>query len=197
MTIKLFVVDDHPIVQAGIRNVFVDEDEFEVVGAATSLTEAVACAQHRQPNVILLDVRLGDSDVTSAVTALRAAAPAACVVLFTADPHNARIPDARRAGAVTTIPKDTAPAELRSVVRAAADGRLRDDPPDGRSLLTRRQREVLTCVAGGMTNSEIGRELGLRPTTVKAYWQEILQRIGARNRADAIATAYRLGLLEV
>jgi DNA-binding NarL/FixJ family response regulator len=195
VSIKLFVVDDHPIVEAGIQNVFVDEDEFELVGAATSLPEAVAAAHRRQPNVILLDVRLGDIDVTSAVKALRAAAPEACVVLFTADPRNPQIPDARRAGAVTTISKATAPAQLRAVVRAAGEGRLRDDSPTGRSLLTPRQCEVLACVASGMTNSEIAQELGLRPTTVKAYWQEILQRIGARNRADAIATAYRLGLL--
>ena len=162
---------------------------------AKKLPEAVAAVHGRKPDVILLDVRLGDTDVTSAVTALGAAAPQARIVLFTADPHNPQIPHARRAGAVTTVPKDTAPATLRAVVRAAHQGTLRDDAPPGRALLTPRQREVLACVASGMTNSEIGEELGLRPTTVKAYWQEILQRIGARNRADAIATAYRLGLL--
>lgn len=195
MSIKLFVVDDHPIVQAGVENVFVDEDEFELLGAATSLPEAVAEVHKRQPDVILLDVRLGDTDVTSAVTDLRAAAPEARVVLFTADPRNPQIPHARRAGAVTTVPKNTAPAELRAVVRAARDGTLCDEAPRERALLTLRQQEVLACVASGMTNNEIAEELGLRSTTVKAYWQEILQRIGARNRADAIATAYRLGLL--
>ncbi|MEV3927556.1 response regulator transcription factor [Actinomadura coerulea] len=195
MSIKLFVVDDHPIVQAGIENVFVDEDEFELLGAATSLPEAVTAVHRRKPDVILLDVRLGDTDVTSAVTALSAAAPQVRVVLFTADPQNPQIPRARRAGAVTTVPKDVAPAELRAIVRAAYEGTLRDEAPPARALLTPRQCEVLACVASGMTNTEVAQELGLRPTTVKAYWQEILQRIGARNRADAIATAYRLGLL--
>jgi DNA-binding NarL/FixJ family response regulator len=195
VSITLFVVDDHPIVQAGIENVFVDEDEFELLGAATSLPEAVAAVHRRMPDVILLDVRLGDTDVVSAVTALSAAAPRARVVLFTADPQNPHVPRARRAGAVATVPKDTVPAELRAVVRAAHEGTLRDEAPPERHLLTPRQCEVLACVAAGMTNSEAARELGLRPTTVKAYWQEILQRLGARNRADAIATAYRLGLL--
>ncbi|MEV3927539.1 response regulator transcription factor [Actinomadura coerulea] len=74
MSIKLFVVDDHPIVLAGDQNAFVDEDESELVGAATSLPEAVAAAHHRQPNLIVLDVRLGATDVTSAVTELRGSA---------------------------------------------------------------------------------------------------------------------------
>ncbi|MBA2946742.1 response regulator transcription factor [Streptomyces himalayensis] len=194
MSIGLFVIDDHPIVQAGIENVFVDEDEFELLGAATTLAQAVSAVRARPPDVILLDVRLGDTDVTAAVTALCVAAPVARIVLFTADPRNRQIPAARRAGAVTTVPKDTAPAELRAAIRAVHDGSLRDEPAPERALLTPRQHDVLACVANGMTNNEIAQELGLRPTTVKAYWQETLQRMGARNRADAIAIAYRLGL---
>lgn len=195
MSIGLYVVDDHPVVQAGIDNVFVDDDEFVLLGAAETLATAVVAVGLKQPDVILLDVRLGGTDVTDAVRGLLRAAPSARIVLFTADPQHPRIPSARRAGAVATVPKDVPPAQLRKLVREAHAGRLGGEPEQDRPLLTSRQLDVLVRVANGLTNHEIAVDLHLSPTTVKTYWQEALQRLGARNRADAISVAHRRGLL--
>lgn len=195
MSISVFVIDDHPIVQAGVENVFLDHAEFELVGAAETLSRAVAAMSSLRPDVVLLDVRLEGSDVVQGVDEVLKAASDAHVILFTADPRHPRIPSALRAGAVATITKGTSAADLRAAVRAAFEGRNEIRFESDRPLLTPRQHEVLTGVGKGMTNSEIAAELGLSPATVKAYWQETLQRIGARNRADAISTAHRLGLL--
>lgn len=119
----------------------------------------------------------------------------ATVVLFTADASHPQVPTAMRHGAVTTITKDTPPAEMRSIIRAAANGEaLAPGRPEQR-ILTDRQLEVLRLVSAGMTNGEIADELGLAVTTVKAYWQETMQRLGVRNRAEAIVAGYRAGLL--
>ena len=194
MTIRVFVVDDHPIVQQGVSNVFEDDSDIMLVGAAETLSSAVSSVRTLRPDVILLDVRLGDEKVASAVTALRRAWSSSHIVLFTAHPAHAGIREALKAGAIATLPKEIAPIQLREAVRAAFAGSLQRGvlEPD---WLTPRQREVLEGVASGMTNIEIADRLRLQPATVKAYWQEAMQRLGVRNRAEAIATAYRLDLL--
>jgi DNA-binding NarL/FixJ family response regulator len=191
----VFVVDDHPIVAQGIALVLDGDAELRFAGAAGGLREATADVARVRPDVVLLDVRLPGTDVVTAVEALTRAAPAARILLFTADPSHPHVRNARAAGAVATLAKDTPPARLRRLIRAAAQGGPLEDDTDDASVLTARQHDVLTRVATGMTNVEIAEELGLQPTTVKAYWQETMQRLGVRNRAEAIAAAYRRGLL--
>jgi DNA-binding NarL/FixJ family response regulator len=194
VTIRVFVVDDHPIVQQGVSNVFEDDSDIMLVGAAETLGTAVSSVRALRPDVILLDVRLGDGKVACAVTALRRVSSSSQIVLFTAHPAHAGIREALKAGAIATLPKEIAPIQLREAVKAAFAGSLQRGvvEPD---RLTPRQREVLEGVASGMTNIEIADQLRLQPATVKAYWQEAMQRLGVRNRAEAIATAYRLDLL--
>ena len=192
--IGVFVVDDHPIVAQGVEMTLEDEPDLRFVGSASTLAEAITLLPGLRPRIILLDVRLPDADVETAVRAIRRRAETAHVVLFTADPTHPHIRRARAAGAVATVPKDTSPTRLREIIRNAAAGRALAIEPDG-GVLTPRQHDVLSRVAVGMTNAEIAHELGLKPTTVKAYWQGTMQRLDVRNRAEAIAAAYRRGLL--
>lgn len=193
--IGVFVVDDHPIVAQGIELVLDDDTDLRFAGAAGVLSDATDAVGRILPDVILLDVRLPDTDVVTAVDALTRAAPAACILLFTADPSHPHVRSARAAGAVATLAKDTPPERLRRLIRAAARGETLEDDSGDAGVLTARQHDVLSKIATGMTNIEIAEELGLQPNTVKAYWQETMWRLGVRNRAEAIATAYRRGLL--
>ncbi|KRB75073.1 hypothetical protein ASE01_17060 [Nocardioides sp. Root190] len=192
---RVFVVDDHPVVAQGVGWALDDEPDLEFVGAAPTLHQAVAAVAGARPDVVLLDVRIPDTDVVVAVRDLLRAAPGAAIVLFTADPSHPYVRAARAAGAVATVSKDTAPARLRAIIRSAAVGTRLDEDDAITALLTPRQQDVLVRVATGMTTIEIATELNLQATTVKAYWQEAMQRLGVRNRAEAIASAYRRGLL--
>lgn len=192
--IGIFVIDDHPIVAQGVTAVLAEAADLVFVGSAATLAEGLTAVATSGPDVVLLDVRLPDTDPVTAVEALRRALPQARIVLFTADPTHPHIRGARAAGAVATVAKDAGPESLRAVLRQVVAGvPTRDDAEPG--LLTPRQHDVLTRVAMGMTGTEIAAELKLRPTTVKAYWQETMQRLGVRNRAEAIAAAYHRGLL--
>lgn len=196
MSISVLVVDDHPIVEQGVRNVVSGDAELTFAGAAQTLRDAVRLVQSRRPDVILLDVRLGDTDPATAVHSLQSTHPSAAIILFTAHPRSSDSARAIRAGACAAIAKETPPKRIRELVKAAASGNVGTAfHGPSRSILTPRQLEVLEKVAAGMTNSEIAAELHLRPTTVKAYWQESMQRLGVRNRAEAIAFAYSQGLL--
>lgn len=192
---SVFVVDDHPIVAEGVALVLQDDGDLTYVGAAGTLAEATTAVALLCPDVILLDVRLPDSDVETAVRSLKRTLVAANIVLFTADPAHPHIRRARASGAVATVAKHTAPARLRDIIRAAATGRSLTEDGEVEGVLTPRQHDVLSRVATGLTTIEIAEELGLQPTTVKAYWQETMQRLDVRNRAEAIAAAYRRGLL--
>lgn len=191
---SIFVIDDHPVVAQGIALTVEDDDELVFVGEAASIADAGGHLRRLRPDLVLLDVRIPGTHVVEAMAVLRRLVPDVIVLLFTADPRHPDVRDALRVGALAVVAKDTPPAQLRAVLRAAARGsspHVEDTSP----ILTPRQHDVLTRVATGMTNAEIAEELGLRPTTVKTYWQETMQRLGVRNRAEAIGAAYRDGLL--
>ncbi|HRI94641.1 MAG TPA: response regulator transcription factor [Nocardioides sp.] len=202
MSISIVVIDDHPIVEEGVRNLVSADGDLTFAGAAQTLRAGLRMVQSCRPDVILLDVRLGETGATTAVHALRSIHPSAAIILFTAHPRSADAARAIRAGACSAIPKETPPRRIRELVKAVVSGSVvsgRGLPAlihgSDRHSLTPRQLEVLEMVAAGMTNREIAEELHLRPTTVKAYWQESMQRLGVRNRAEAIAFAYSQGLL--
>lgn len=193
--ITVFIVDDHPVVAQGIAMILDGDEQLQFAGAASGLREAITAVARFKPDVVLLDVRLPGTDVVTGVEALIRAAPTVRILLFTADPEHMQVRNARAAGALATLAKDTPPARLRRFIRTVAAGEPLDGDTDDPGVLTARQYDVLARVATGMTNGEIAEQLGLQPTTVKTYWQETMQRLGVRNRAEAIAAAYRRGLL--
>ncbi|OZC73985.1 DNA-binding response regulator [Rhodococcus sp. 06-462-5] len=192
---SVYVVDDHPIVGHGVQLILDGEPDLTFAGASGALPDAVSAVARIRPEVILLDVRLPGTDAVRAVKALLQSGPSSRIALFTADPSHPHVRGARTAGAVATLAKDTAPGRLRELIREVAAGVAIPNEGIEASIFTARQLDVLTLVAVGLTNQEIADELGVQPTTVKTYWQEAMQRLGVRNRAEAIAVAYRQGLL--
>jgi DNA-binding NarL/FixJ family response regulator len=197
--VAVLVVDDHPVVSAGVATVL-RSSPVSVVGQAASADEACRLAAELRPDVVLLDLRLDDELGSDVVAPLLAAAPRAKVVLFTAFPEHLAVASAIAAGAVGCLVKDVSRTHLVEALLAVADGRALPPPAgagakEAAGTLSAREFDILRRVAVGQTNAEIAAELFLAPTTVKTYWQSALSKLRARNRAEAITKAYRMGLL--
>ena len=205
--IRVLVVDDHPIVLDGVALALQRTTFLELAGYARSGREAVDAVTRYRPDVVLLDLRLPDMLAPETIHAISAAAPGVKVVIFTAYPEHAALADALAAGAHGVLVKDTERGDLVDVLRRVAAGERVvsvDLHSDGGILvnrklrehgLTRREYEILRHVAMGETNPEIAAALGLTRNTVKTYLQRTLEKLGARNRVEALARANQLGIL--
>ena len=203
--IHVLVVDDHPIVLDGATLALHNTSWLRVAGYARSGKEAIAALRTLRPDVVLLDLRLPDMLGPEAVQALRAGDPAVKVIMFTAYPDHAALDAALAAGAHGVVVKDSEPAELVDVIaRVLAGERVGSvDGSVGTALngklrehgLTRREYDILRRVAMGETNPEIAAALGLTRNTVKTYLQRTLEKLGARNRVEALSRASQLGIL--
>jgi DNA-binding NarL/FixJ family response regulator len=206
--IRIVVVDDHPIVRQGLVAALDDEADFEVVGAAGSAEEAVALVERQRPEVILLDLELPGMSGVEAIPKLRDASPASRILVFTAYDTDERVLSAVRAGAGGYLLKGAAVVEIASAVRTVAGGgtvlapsaaaRLADAvrAPRGAGPLTAREREVLRLVAQGLPGKQIAGALGISERTVKFHTASLIRKLGADNRAQAVALAAQRGLLE-
>jgi two-component system nitrate/nitrite response regulator NarL len=202
--IRVLVVDDHPVVHDGVALLVERTRSIAVAGCARSGREAIDMAGELQPDVVLLDLRLPDMLGSEAVRAIRKRAPGAAVLIFTAHPDHAALEAAREAGAAGMVVKDVTRSDLAEAIGRAA---RREPVPWGaeaaeataarlaRFGLTRREYDVLRRVALGETNAEIAEATFLSRNTVKTYLQSALQKLGARNRVEAIARASEGGLL--
>jgi DNA-binding NarL/FixJ family response regulator len=206
--IKLLVVDDHPIVRQGLASALEDEDDFTVVGAVGSAEEALTALGRLQPDVVLLDLELPGISGVEAIPRLLVADPPPAVLVFTAYDTDERVLGAIRAGARGYLLKGATIAEIARAVRAVAAGDSALEPrvaarlvaavrsPGAAGQLTAREREVLRLVADGLPGKQIARELGISERTVKFHTASVLRKLGADNRAQAVALAAERGLLE-
>lgn len=213
-SIRLLVVDDHPVVRAGIIGVLDDEPDLEVVGEAADGESAIGVARAVQPDVVLMDLRMPGAGGAATTVALLAAVPETRVLVVTSYDTDDEILNAIDAGASGYVLK-TAPADeiLESVRRVAAGEvalapavaarlveqtrRARAPQPEqtGPALSTR-EGEVLRLVAQGKSNSAIGRELFIGEATVKTHLSHIFEKLEVRDRTRAVTKAMELGLLE-
>jgi DNA-binding NarL/FixJ family response regulator len=205
--IRIVVVDDHPVVREGLVAALKDEEEFKVVGAAGSAEEALALVAAQRPDVILLDLELPAQGGLEAIPHLRDARPQSKILILTAYDTDERVMGALRAGAQGYLLKGTPLEEISRAIRAVHAGgsylepRIASkvvgalDPRHRRSALSGREREVLRLVAGGQATKQIARALGITERTVKFHVTSILNKLGAENRAQAVALATRRGLL--
>ena len=220
--IRVVLVDDEPIVRSGIAMLLSGEPDIEVIGDVSDGQDAVALAVRARPDVVITDVRMPGMDGVETtrriVTATAAGAddrPVKVLVLTTFHVDKA-VYAALRAGASGFILKDAAPTELVAAVRAIASGEAWLDPAVARRLidefalrpdsglpsseefasLTGREREVLVLIAHGLSNPEISDYLVVSEGTTKTHVSRIFAKLGFRDRAQAIATAYKSGLVQ-
>jgi len=206
--LSVLVVDDHDIVHWGMRLVLVQQEWVERCVPATTGDEAEDRARRYQPNVALVDLFVGDESGTDIARRVRAAHPSTRVLLISGAGRISATA-ARAAGAAGFVTKDRSAAEIVEAIRRIGAGEdVFDAPPvpagggaaasSGRPAhqrLTGREQEVLQLVAAGLTNAEIAAELRLSPNTVKEHASSMFRKLGARNRADAVVRAQRLGVL--
>ena len=217
MSVRVLVVDDQALVRGGFAMVLGHAEDIEVVAEAGTGVEAVEAATAHRPDVILMDIRMPEMDGLTATEQIVAEAdwPVRVLILTTFDPDE-YVYRALRAGASGFVLKDIPPEELVVAVRTVADGgallapsitrrliaqfadRLEVDTAVGGRLdrLTDREREVLTSLARGLSNSEISDELFIGPATVKTHVSSILTKLGLRDRAQAVVFAYESGLVQ-
>ncbi|HEV2376760.1 MAG TPA: response regulator transcription factor [Streptosporangiaceae bacterium] len=206
-TLRLLVVDDHPIVRDGVALLVGHTSWVEVAGYARRGREALALAADLQPDVILLDLRLPDMLGSELITGLRARAPHTTVVVFTAFAGHAALAAAREAGASAVLLKDATQQEMLALLSRIRSGAPLGWPDDRDPLearrssalervgMTAREYDVLRRVALGETNPEIAAAMHLSRNTVKSYLQSAFAKLGARNRVEALLKAGELDLL--
>lgn len=210
--IRVLLADDQAMVRAGLRLLLTDEPGIEVVAEARDGVEAVAQAARHRPDVVLMDVRMPGLDGIEATRRIVAADETARVLVLTTFNLDEYLYQALRAGASGFVLKDDPPEQLIAAVRTVAAGdallspsvtrkviaqfmsRHRPAPPRSVDDLTGRETDVLRLLAQGLSNAEIGRELFISDTTVKTHVTRVLQKLGVRDRAQAIVLAYQCDL---
>jgi DNA-binding NarL/FixJ family response regulator len=194
--IRVLLAEDHSLVRAGLERLLATADDIEVVGGAADGAEAVTLAAETSPDVVLMDLSMPNLDGIEATRAILGENERVQIVILTSLSDRDRILAALDAGAVGYLLKDSEPEELIGAVRAAARGESPLDPKAARAVLTARatherarlsdrEREVLQCVAAGMPNKLIARELGISEKTVKAHLTRVFQQIGVTDRTQA------------
>lgn len=205
MSARILLVDDHPIVRAGLRAI-IEARGFAVVGEASTGEEALVMASELAPDVVLCDLRLGDGmDGVATTAALRRMPDAPAVVILTTFDHDAQIIRAIEAGAAGYLLKDVDNDTIVGAISDAAAGAMVLTPGGDarlvaalrapRVVLTDREREVLMLIDEGAANKEIAARLFISESTVKTHVVHLLEKLGVNSRAAAASEARRLGLL--
>jgi DNA-binding NarL/FixJ family response regulator len=206
VTIRVLLVDDHPVVRFGLRSLLEAEDDLDVVGEASDGCEAVDLCRVLRPDVVLMDLRMPGGDGTTATARLTTELPEVKVIVLTTYDTDGDILRAVEAGAKGYLLKDTPRDVLTGAVRAAARGETVLAPPVAARLmhrlrtpatLTPREVQVLRAVARGRTNAQIGRELSIGEATVKTHLLRAFAKLGVDDRTHAVTVAMQGGLLDV
>ena len=203
--IRILIVDDHPVVRAGLTSMLGTQAELEVIGSASSGEEALAKLRQVEPDVLLLDLRMHGMSGVDTLMAMKRSAHDARVIILTSFETDEDIYRAVQAGAHGYLLKDTSLREMVEAIRTVHAGR-RYIPRDiaarlaermMRTDLTPREIEILKLLSKGPTNKEIGRALGISENTVKNHVNSIIEKLEVSDRTEAATTAIQRGLISV
>jgi len=212
VAIRVFLLDDHEVVRAGLRELLESDGDLEVVGEAGTAEEAIGRIPATKPDVAVLDVRLPDGDGIEVCREIRSAHPEISCLMLTSFADDEALFSAIMAGASGYVLKQVRGTDLVDAVRRVGRGeslldpavttrvldrlRHREEPEDELKGLTPQERVLLDYVAEGLTNRLVGRRLALRPATVRTHMEHVREKLGVRTRAQAVARASALGTLD-
>lgn len=204
-SIRVFSVDDHPLLREGIATLVNSQPDMVLVGEASTGAEAIQHFKQHLPDVTLLDLRLPDMSGIDVLIAIRSEFPEARIVMLTTFEGDVEVQRALQAGARGYLLKNMPPVELLDVIRQVHDGKKRIPPEIASQLLehmsdeglTEREVEVLREVADGNRNREIAERLFISEETVKVHIKHIMEKLGAADRTQAVAIGVRRGIIHL
>lgn len=203
--IRILTVDDHPMLRAGIAAVIHSQADMELVGEASSGTEAIEMFSQLRPDVTLMDLQMPDMTGIDAIKTIRVQYPDARILILTTYGGDSNAVRALKAGAYGYLLKSTLRRELLDAIRAVHGGR-KHIPSDiaseiaehaGGDELSEREIEILGRLAAGGSNKQIAVRLGISEQTVKAHMKNILAKLGAQDRTQAVMLAIKRGIISV
>ena len=217
MTVRVVLADDQPLVRSGLRVLMADHPDLEVVGEAATGAEAVQLVSDTSPDVVVMDIRMPGMDGIEATRRIMAGSASTRVLVLTTFDEDDYVYGALRAGASGFVVKDMALDDILAAIRVVAAGDALIAPGVTRRLIadfigrrpaaapersprpiegiTEREREVLTLVGRGRSNTEIAEDLFITVATAKSHVSRLLTKLGARDRVQLVITAYEMGLV--
>jgi DNA-binding NarL/FixJ family response regulator len=208
--LKVLIADDHPLLLAGLRRTLESQADIEIVGQAQSAPELLSLIERRRPGVVLTDLRMPGSDGFELIARVRESWPEIKIVVLSASDDRESVDGALLAGASAFVVKSTAALDVASVLRQVSSGAIFHAPSvtlapscaEGQgaaahptAVLTGREQQILTAVAGGSTTAAISRELWVSEHTVKFHLTNIYRKLGVANRSAAVRYAFEHGLV--
>lgn len=208
--VRILIVDDHAVVRKGLVMVLRFDPDFDVVGEAGSVAEAIALAEKLQPDIVLLDRMIPGSSSRQTVREVKSAAPGTRIVMLTGTELDAEVLELLSGGVDGYVLKEIEPQELKHALRQVAAGKAylqpsvarhvindlqRQQNAPGRDLLTPREIEVLEHMVTAATYREIAKQLSISEETVRSHAKHILNKLNQPNRDAAVKEGVRLGIL--
>ena len=214
VNLRVVLVDDHAVVRSGLRMLLASEPDIDIIGEAGTAEEAIASVAELMPDVVLMDIGLPDKSGIEVTQEIKKKLPSVAVVALTIHEDEEYFFKMLEAGASGYVPKRAAPEELVTAIQAAALGEVYLYPSmakllvrdylagesapkdrDGNSL-TNREEEVLSYLAEGESNDEIGKKLVISPKTVARHRENIMQKLNLRSRTELVRYAIRKGIIK-
>jgi DNA-binding NarL/FixJ family response regulator len=203
--IRVFSVDDHPLLQEGLAAIINNQPGMVLIAQASNAQEGIQLFRKHKPDVTLMDLRLPDKSGIDAMIAIRAEFPEARIIMLTTFEGDVEIQRALEAGARGYMLKSMPPKDLVEVIRQVHAGKKRIPPQLAAQLaehmsdedLTAREIEVLSQIAGGNRNRDIAEKLFITEETVKVHIKHIMEKLGASDRTQAVAIGLRRGIIEL
>jgi DNA-binding NarL/FixJ family response regulator len=203
--IRVFCVDDHPLLREGIITLINNQPDMQVVGEASTGQKAIEGFREHQPDIALMDIRLPDMSGIDVMIAIRKEFPEARIIMLTTSEGDVEIQRALEAGASGYMLKSMPPKEVVEAVRQVNRGKKRIPPEIAAHLaehysdeaITAREIEVLQHIAGGNRNRDIAEKLFISEETVKVHIKHIMEKLGASDRTQAVAIALKRGIIHL
>lgn len=202
--IRLLIADDHPVVRRGLTAVLDDQEDMEVVAEVGNGRDAIAQFRQHQPDVAIMDLRMPEVKGVDAIAAIRGEFPHACIIMLTIYDTDEDIYQGLRAGARAYLLKDTPLEEIMEVIRAVCEGKRYIPNPISEKYITHaerpqlsdRERQVLELMASGKNNRAMSEALGITEHTIRFHVANLIDKLEAGDRTEAVVIAMRRGLIQ-